>query len=210
MKKTITQTCLQVCIVASFAVAIGCGTGSNSNESMSDTASMKTNNESKMQSTNNDSSTKTASDTSMKNDKTFVLEAAKGGMMEVEMGKLAITNASSSKVKEFGKMMVADHSKANAELKSIASTKNISIPEKADDETQQHLDAMMKMKGADFDKSYVSMMVNDHKGDLSKFETEASSGMDADVKAFASKTLPVLKKHMTSITAIDSEMKNKK
>src|SRR6201982_493986 len=63
-------------------------------------------------------------------DKTFMKKAAKGGMMEVAMGKLAEQNGQSEDVKSFGKRMVTDHSKANDELKSIASKKGVQLPSK--------------------------------------------------------------------------------
>ena len=127
--------------------------------------------------------------------------------MEVELGKIAATNASSAKVKEFGKMMVTDHTKANTELKAVAAMKNITIPTTPNEKHQKHIDELKAKKGADFDKDYVEMMVDDHKEDISKFETEANNGKDADVKAFASKTLPVLNKHLQHVQTVKDGMK---
>jgi putative membrane protein len=66
---------------------------------------------------------------------------------------------------------------------------------------------MKAMKGNDFDKAYVSMMVNDHNNDIAKFENQSNNGTDADVKAFATATLPTLKKHKEKITEINEKMK---
>ena len=145
-------------------------------------------------------------DTGMEVDKKFVMEAASGGMMEVEAGKLAIANAKSAKVKEFGRMMVADHTKANAQLKAVAAAKNITISASMMDKHQKHVDMLKTKKGAEFDKEYIDMMVDDHKEDVEKFSDEANKGNDADVKAFASKTLPVLKKHLQHVEQVDAAM----
>ncbi len=120
-------------------------------------------------------------------------------MMEVELGNLAQQQASSAKVKEFGALMVKDHSKANAELKSIASAKNIMLPSTYPQTIQQHIDEMKKMKGAEFDKHYMSMMVDDHVKDIALFKT-ATKDNDTSISKFATKTLPVLETHLQKAT----------
>lgn len=137
----------------------------------------------------------------------FMLEAASGGLMEVELGKYASTNAASARVKQFGRMMVTDHTKANTKLKAIAGKKDVTLPTAPTGEQQTHVTDLTAKKGADFDKDYVDMMVEDHKEDVSKFEDEAKNGKDPEVKAFASATLPVLQKHLKSIQAIQAIMK---
>jgi putative membrane protein len=129
-------------------------------------------------------------------DSHFVMEAADGGMAEVEMGKLAVEKASSPDVKNFGQRMVDDHSKANDELKQVASQKGITLPSAPSAKHKAKMDKMSKLSGAAFDKAYMDDMVADHKKDVGEFQKEASSGKDPDVKAFASKTLPTLQDHL--------------
>jgi putative membrane protein len=154
------------------------------------------------------SKTSTATTTPMntapipKEDSLFVLEAAKGGMMEVEAGNLAQQNAASQRVKDFGAMMVRDHSAANNELKSLVSGRGIMLPDSLPADMRKHMDAMKKMTGKAFDNHYVSMMLSDHKKDVSKFEKESKDAKDADIRNWAGKTLPTLKKHLDSIQAI--------
>src|SRR5438874_8736795 len=105
-------------------------------------------------------------------DKTFMKKAAKGGMMEVAMGKMAEQNAQSDDVKSFGKRMVTDHSKANDELKSIAQQKGIKLPTKERTEKWSS------------DKAYMTMMVKDHEKDLAEFQDEARNGSDSELKNF--------------------------
>jgi putative membrane protein len=117
-------------------------------------------------------------------DKTFMKKAAKGGRMEVVMGQMAEQKAQSDDVKTFGKRMVTDHSKANDELKSIASKKGFELPNK------EHAGKWTS------DKAYMDMMVKDHEKDLAEFKEEASSGSDPDVKKFADDTARMVQEHL--------------
>lgn len=119
--------------------------------------------------------------------------AALGGMMEVDLGKLAAENAADAKVKAFAAKMVADHTKANNELKTIAQESGITLPDKYPADVSAHIDEMKKLKGADFDAHYMDMMVNDHVKTLDLFRT---AGLRKDaLKDFATRTLPVLENH---------------
>ena len=180
------------------ALTMGFAVACNDAEKKDSTEVAEEKNEQKMDSTNTEH---------MEEDQEFMVEAASGGLMEVEAGKLAAQNAASPKVKEFGQMMVTDHTQANEELKALAAKKNVTLPATPGEDHQKHLDDMKNMKGADFDKHYVSMMVNDHEEDVNKFEKRAENAKDAELKAFAAKTLPVLKKHLAAIKAIDEGMK---
>jgi len=137
----------------------------------------------------------------------FVTEAASGGMAEVELGKLASTKSQNADVKKFAEMMVTDHSKANDELKSLASKKNITLPTAPIAKHQSVIQKLQGMSGADFDKAYVDDMLEDHEKDVAEFEKQSQSNPDADVKAFAAKTLPTLKKHLDAIKALSAKMK---
>lgn len=139
-------------------------------------------------------------------DSHFVAEAASGGMAEVELGKLATQKASSDDVKKFGQKMVDDHSKANDELKQIASQENIMVPSEMNAKDKATVDRMSALSGAAFDKAYVKDMVMDHKKDVAAFQKEANTGKDDAVKGFASKTLPTLQEHLKMIQDINSKM----
>lgn len=135
-------------------------------------------------------------------DLNFVMEAASGGMTEVALGKMATEKGSSQAVKDFGQKMVDDHSKANDELKTIASSKNMTLPAAPNAKDQAVIDKMSKFSGAAFDKAYVKDMVADHNKDIMVFTKEANSGTDTDIKSFADKTLPTLKEHQKLINDI--------
>jgi putative membrane protein len=140
-------------------------------------------------------------------DSEFLVEAASGGLMEVQAGELASTKAQNARVKAFGAMMVRDHGKANEELKALASSKNITIPTTPGEDHQKHINDLNQKSGKDFDNAYMSMMVDDHKDDVDKFESASNNAKDAAVKAFAAKTLPVLRAHLDSARAINDAIK---
>lgn len=135
-------------------------------------------------------------------DKEFAMKAAMGGKMEVDLGNMAQSNAMSDRVKAFGAMMVRDHSQANNELMQLTKSKNTMIMDSTDKKMQDHMAMMQKMKGKDFDRHYMEMMLNDHKKVVAEFEKAASTCSDADLKAWAAKTLPVIKMHLDSAQAI--------
>ncbi len=128
-------------------------------------------------------------------DKMFMKKAAKGGMMEVAMGKLAEEKGQSDDVKSFGKRMVADHSKANDELKKIAAQKNAKLPTKEPTVSWSS------------DKAYMDAMVKDHEKDLAEFQEEAKSGSDPDVKKFADDTAKMVQEHLDLAKQTQSKLK---
>jgi putative membrane protein len=135
----------------------------------------------------------------------FAVTAANGGMMEVELGKVAQEKAVNKRVKEFGAMMVKDHSEANARLKSLASSLNIALPDSVSNDTKDEINKLNKKKGKDFDKAYMDMMLDDHKKDIAEFRKAADNLTDSTIKNFASTTLPTLEKHLDSAQAITAK-----
>ena len=109
-------------------------------------------------------------------DQQWVMTVAQGGMAEVELGRLASEKASNEQVKEFAKKMVDDHTKANDELKSIASTKNITLPNETDAKHKATMDRLSKLSGDAFDRAYIRDMLTDHRKDVNAFRTESKSG----------------------------------
>ena len=143
-------------------------------------------------------------------DKAFAMKAAAGGLAEVALGKLAQQNGSNDQVKQFGSRMVDDHSKANDELKQIASTKGITLPTDVDAKHKSEMAKMQKLTGAQFDRAYMDSMVKDHKEDVSDFRKESTAGKDSDIKTVAAKTLPTLQDHLKMAQSTDAAVKNTK
>ncbi len=140
-------------------------------------------------------------------DTSFLKDAATGGMMEVELGKIAQEKGASEKVKAFGKQMEEDHGKANDELKQLATSKGVELPTSLGVKQKLSVETLSKLSGQNFDRRYMTTMIDDHKNDVKNFEKAASKAKDPDVKAFASKTLPTLKKHLQMAETTGKEVK---
>lgn len=133
-------------------------------------------------------------------EKTFIKQAANGGMMEVELGRVAQQNGRSQAVKDFGKKMETDHGAANDELKSLASQKGATIPAQMEKKEKDMVDKLSKLNGDQFDKKYMAAMVADHKKDIQKFKSASKKAKDPDLKAWVDKTLPTLEQHLKLAT----------
>lgn len=139
-------------------------------------------------------------------DHKFAMGAAMGGMMEVELGRLAAEKGASDEVWQFGRRMVDDHTKANEELMQLASSKGMTLPTAHDPKHASEMQKLSALTGEKFDREYVKMMVKDHRKDVGEFQKEASRGADPDLKAFASRTLPTIQEHMQMIQRISDKM----
>jgi putative membrane protein len=142
----------------------------------------------------------------------WVKEQLMGGMAEVKLGELASTKAQNADVKAFGRMMVQDHTKAGDELKQIASQQNVQPPTALDDDHRDQMDKLSKLTGAEFDREYMNMMVDDHQEDLGKLEDrldkkgddnnptytakQTDDQFDQKLNQWAAKTAPVVHKHL--------------
>ncbi len=139
-------------------------------------------------------------------DLAFMNDAAPGNMAEVELGHLAEKQAASNDVKQFAQKMIEDHSKTGEELKQLAMQKKVTLPPDVLPKHKEIMDKLSKLSGADFDREYVKAMVEAHEKDVAAFENAAKTAADADVKAFAAKTLPTLKMHLEMIKGIADKM----
>ena len=138
-------------------------------------------------------------------DASFYKHAAEAGIAEVDAGNLAQQKGTSQAVKDFGAMMVTDHTAANDKLKALAATKNISLPTSAsigEMATKAKLDVL---SGDTFDKSYIKSQLKAHHEAIALFKKEIASGQDPDAKAFAAATLPTLQAHMKKIRGIAAD-----
>lgn len=139
-------------------------------------------------------------------DAVFAMKAAQGGMAEVQLGQLAAQKATSPDVKSFAQMMVDDHTKANDNLKSVASQEGMTLPAAPNAKDQALITKLQNESGAKFDHDYVKAMVKDHQEDVKEFQKESANGADPQIKNFASQTLPVLQTHLQKIQSIQSGM----
>jgi putative membrane protein len=135
-------------------------------------------------------------------DQDFILAAAQGGMTEVKLGELAAQNGKRDDVKEFGQMMVTDHTAINADLKVLAAQKGVTLPDSLDAKHQGMVDKLAARTGSEFDDAYIAAMIKGHTKDAKAFKAESAATQDADVKSFLDKSIPVVDAHLKHITAM--------
>lgn len=143
-------------------------------------------------------------------DADFVTKAAARGMFKVEAGRLASQQATNADVKSFAQKMVNDHTAANNELKQLASSLNIAIPQSLPEDKMDKLNDLREKQGLDFDKEYMDMMVGDHKDSVDNFEDAAEDAESADLKNWAAQKLPVMREHHQMAEQLKDKVKDMK
>jgi len=129
-------------------------------------------------------------------DKEFVMDAARDGMMEVQMGNAAARNAASNEVKRFGQRVATDHSQLSQSLRSLASNLNIELPQELEPEQRNLVGRLQNLSGKVFDSEYIKVMIDGHMKDIPEFERAANQATNPEIKQFASQALPILRDHL--------------
>lgn len=135
----------------------------------------------------------------------FLTDAIKGDNGEIRFGHAAIDMGQSQGVKDFGKMLVADHTKHKDQAVQIAKAMNVPVPDGTTPESDSAYKMTTSMSGAGFDKDFISAMIDDHKKDIDKFQQEAASSDPAQVTDFAKQSLPTLKKHLQTAESLQKK-----
>lgn len=143
-------------------------------------------------------------------DQTFIDEASKGGSAEVAFSQLALKTSADESVKAFAQKMVDDHTKAGDELKVLLAKRSMTAPEGLTGKTQKKFEELQGKSGLEFDKAYVAVMVEDHKKTVKLFEDESKKGKDAEMKEWATATLPTLKMHLGHVQELEKTVKARK
>ena len=129
-------------------------------------------------------------------DATFVQKAAEGGMLEVDLGKIALKKGESQEVKKYAKMMVDDHTKVNGELMGLAKKNKYTVPAQLGQTKKMMADSLISQTGNTFDMLYMNMMIASHEETIGLFQDESTGGQDADLKKWATAKIPALKHHL--------------
>ena len=138
-------------------------------------------------------------------DQSFATQAAQDGVAEVQMGQLALEKGEAQGVKQFGQMLVQDHTQANQQLLQIAQQQKVTVPQRPTQQDVSEMDKLKGLSGADFDRQFARVMVQDHQKSVQLFQQEAQSGHDSALKSFAQNTLPVLQKHLQTAESLEQE-----
>lgn len=147
-------------------------------------------------------------DNDMEKDADFVAEAVASEYAEIKMAQLAIERSTNADVKAMATMLEADHTKTLNELKALAQTKAITIPVEEKDGAKNDIQKLRDEDIKDFDKKWINEMKDEHKDCIDKFEKRADKAEDADIKAFAAKTLPHLQMHLDKIKTYEDKVQD--
>jgi len=129
-------------------------------------------------------------------DRVFVKSAMQGGIAEVQLGQLTLQKSNNDQVKQFAQHMIDDHTKLNEEMKPVAQQLGVEIPTQVSKKDSKIITKLQALSGPAYDQAYIKDMVKDHKGDLSEFQAEASSGQDQTVKDAAAQGSKVIAQHL--------------
>jgi len=145
--------------------------------------------------------------TNLEYDSEFAVSAADAGILEVQVGTLALTKATSSIVKQFAQTMIDDHTKANEELKDLSEGKNITLPTILSEKHKKKVSDLEEKSGSDFDKEYSDLMVKDHKDVVDMFKKAADKCNDAELKAWAAGKISALEHHLSMAENVKKQVK---
>jgi putative membrane protein len=185
-------------LAAAGLITVGC---SNNKAATPDTSSA--------QPSSSSSATTPNSNTSANADQKFVEDAAKGNRAEVELGKMVESKAKDPAVKQFAQMMVKDHTDALNQLQKLAQSKNITLPDGVPSDAQDLQQKLSTEQGKQFEKDYMSGMVEDHQKDVQEFQDASQNLKDSDLKQWAGTMLPKLQQHLAKAQAVDSQLNGK-
>ena len=130
----------------------------------------------------------------------FIKEAIEGNLAEVQVGKLAQQKGQSERVRSLGRMLENDRANANQEATSVANALGVSPPTQPDQTQRAVYEKLSKLSGPEFDRQFVSDMIEDHLADIRKFESEARKNDPA--ADYAKQTLPTLRKYLLAVETL--------
>jgi len=136
------------------------------------------------------------------NDSLFAAAAAAGGLTEVEISQIGVQRATDPELKQFSQRMIDEHTRMNQELMTLAAQKQVALPRTLDPRAQFCAQSLAGLSGEEFDRCYAKAQLVAHLDSVETFEAEAQRGMDADMRALASKSLPHIKEHLNMIKPI--------
>ena len=136
----------------------------------------------------------------------FLTDAIRSNVAEAKLGQLAAERAQSLQVRQYGEMLRKDHTQSLQKASSLASQVDTPAASELSDRQKSQFESLQKLSGQEFDTTFLSQMVRDHQENIAKFSTQAQSGSDPEVMAFAKETLPTLQAHLQHAQSIQSDL----
>jgi putative membrane protein len=142
----------------------------------------------------------------LRQDSRFIFDAASSNLMEVRMGQLAQSKASNPAVKQFGQQMVTDHANLQNQLTATVSKNGSEFKPGMTDDHEKEVERLEKLSGAEFDRQYMTAMVQHHQQDVATFQRQSQSARSAEAQQIIAAGLPVLQRHLTMANQIASQV----
>lgn len=133
-------------------------------------------------------------------DTNFVMQAGQTGMLEVQLGRLAVQRGSSSAVKQYGQQMIDEHTRVNQELMQLAMQKGVELPKQMSSQNKALNDRLSRLSGTSFDAAYKQAMIDSHNQTIALFKAQSQQGQDPQLKAWATQKLPNLQAHLQRVS----------
>ena len=192
------RTMIFVTVIAIVCMA-GCTPADNTNSS-----NLNTNNSNRTVAS--PTTTPVTSAPARRDDRAFAMEVAQNGIAEIALARLVAKNGQGADVKRFAQRVITDHTKVGNELKQIATAKGITLPADMTAAQQATVTRLTALKGAEFDREFMTIMGENHDKSVTTFKEVARDGTDAEIKAFAAKTLPTLEEHQKMAHEIHAKL----
>ena len=142
-----------------------------------------------------------------KKDLKFVMMANSSNTMELQLSQMALQKATNQIVKDYASMMVEHHTMSGQQMKQMLGTKGAMIPDTALlSRHKMRIEFLQNLQGAEFDKAYMRIMVDAHEEDVDEFEDETTDARDADIRAFATQMLPILRTYYSRAKEIRKQL----
>jgi putative membrane protein len=140
-------------------------------------------------------------------DLAFVALAAGTDMYEIQASRLAQTRATNAQVRSYAQMLEQHHTATSNELMTLVRAKGATPPTALPADKQARIDQLSRLSGAAFDREYIRMTgVQDHQAAIGQFEQASRTLADRDLKAFAEKSLPILRQHLQQAQGIAGQI----
>jgi putative membrane protein len=139
-------------------------------------------------------------------DERLLKQVAEKSLAEFQIGELAVKQAANAEVKAIGQQLIDDHNRMKADLDKLATAKNLQLPTEPDSEGKDKISDLQKLQGADFDKEFLSEMVEEHREDIDFYSKGAQSAADPEVKAVAETSLVVLRMHLDKMVRLADKL----
>lgn len=146
---------------------------------------------------------------SKENDSEFLVDATEINLEEIAIGQLAQQKSTNPEIKKFGKMLVDDHTKLSGEVKTVAESRNISLPTSITEDGKEQYNKLNEKSGLDFDKKFVDMMIDGHEKAIDKFTKASKNSNDEEIKTWASNNIASLTAHLQHAKMLKQDLDKK-